>query len=281
MRYLSVCLLTGGILLLIGCASDPVTQDGPIDFPGQHNPHSIPDAQPHTEPLSRYGNPAYYDVYGKLYYVQKSSKDFRQEGIASWYGKQFHGRRTSSGEPYDMFKMTAAHKTLPLPTYVKVSNQQNGRTVVVRINDRGPFHSKRIIDLSYAAALKLGIVNSGTAAVLIEAIDTTSDARHQQTVPNKQSRNQLTEKRHKHAKSRAKFVQLGVFSQIDNAKRLQDKILHSAIPTPDIMTVTINDTNLYRVVIGPMESRTHFKTISNQLDALGIPHRQVIAPVIP
>lgn len=282
MRYLIVCMLTGIYLLQTGCATDPVSQDGPMDFPKGYNPDSIPDAIPRSEPLSRFGNPTYYDVYGKRYYVRKSSKDFRQEGIASWYGKQFHGRRTSSGEMYDMFKMTAAHKTLPLPTYVKVANQKNGRTIVVKVNDRGPFHSNRIIDLSYAAAVKLGITASGTAPVLIEAIND-----HTGSLTSKPIKEELFSQENSipqplsQTNSLAKFVQLGIFSKIDNARRLQEKMLHSALPTPEIMTVTINDANLYRVVIGPLESVNHLEIVNNQLDKLGIPHRQMTAPVIP
>lgn len=273
MRFLILTLLVGIVLLLTGCASDPGKQDGPGDFPDQHNPVTIPDATPRVEPLSRYGNPKHYEVYGKRYYVQKSSKDFRQHGIASWYGKQFHGRRTSSGETYDMYAMTAAHKTLPLPTYVKVTSQRNGRSIVVRVNDRGPFHSKRIIDLSYAAAIKLGIANSGTAPVSIEAINTNTKPKQElftqqdvSPIPNHQTNSQ------------GQFVQLGVFAELDNAKRLQNKILHSSLPTPEIITVTINDADLYRVLIGPIDSDDQIQSVSYQLEKMGIQYRHILAP---
>ncbi|RMH16713.1 MAG: septal ring lytic transglycosylase RlpA family protein [Gemmatimonadetes bacterium] len=133
---------------------------------------AIPDAVPRIEPLSRYGNPPSYEVFGKTYHTLRDARGFVQEGMASWYGQEFHGRRTSSGEPYDMFAMTAAHRELPLPTYVRVTNLENGRSVVVRVNDRGPFHDteSRIIDLSYAAAYKLRIIGPGTARVRVEAI---------------------------------------------------------------------------------------------------------------
>ena len=141
--------------------------DGPplqvIDF------DKIPDAVPRREPRSRYGNNP-YKVLGKRYIPMKSARGFKQKGVASWYGKKFHGRRTSSGEIYDMFKMTAAHPTLPLPTYVRVTNLDTKKRIIVKVNDRGPFLHGRIIDLSYAAAHKLGIARKGTGRVRIKAI---------------------------------------------------------------------------------------------------------------
>ena len=131
----------------------------------------IPDAVPKPEPRSRYGNPESYEVNGQHYYVLESSSGYFERGTASWYGEKFHGRRTSSGERYDMYAMTAAHRTLPLPTYVQVTNLRNGRSVVVRVNDRGPFHDNRLIDLSYVAAAKLDMLESGTAPVEVRAID--------------------------------------------------------------------------------------------------------------
>jgi rare lipoprotein A len=133
---------------------------------------SVPDAIPRLEPRARYGNPPFYDVFGKRYYVLSSSVGYRERGVASWYGPGFHKERTSTGEPYDMYGMTAAHKTLPLPAYVRVTNLQNGRSVVVRVNDRGPFVGNRIIDLSYTAAAKLDMLRNGTAMVEVRSIDT-------------------------------------------------------------------------------------------------------------
>lgn len=133
---------------------------------------SVPDAVPKSEPKAKYGNPKSYVVFGKRYYTKPSSQGHVETGGASWYGTKFHGRKTSSGERYNMYAMTAAHKTLPLPTYAKVTNLENRRSVIVKINDRGPFHGKRIIDLSYAAATKLGVVKNGVARVEVRAIDT-------------------------------------------------------------------------------------------------------------
>lgn len=141
----------------------------------------IPNATPQLEPISRYGNPAHYEVFGQKYKTMQNSLGYEAEGTASWYGRKFHGKRTSCGEPYDMYAMTAAHKSLPLPTYAKVTNVKNGKEVIVKINDRGPFVKDRLIDLSYAAAKKLGIHASGTGKVKICAIDPVAWNKEQKT----------------------------------------------------------------------------------------------------
>src|SRR5688500_17815752 len=134
------------------------------------DPSEIPDAVPKHESRSRYGNPPWYSIGDKVYTVLASADGYVERGVASWYGPGFHGRRASSGEPYDMYAMTAAHPTLPLPTYVKVTNLENGKTAVVKVNDRGPFKDDRLIDLSYAAAQKLGVWRNGTALVEVRTI---------------------------------------------------------------------------------------------------------------
>jgi rare lipoprotein A len=142
--------------------------DGPPD--GTLDISRIVPVVPGPEPRSPYGNHSPYTVLGQTYHVKPSAAGYRERGIASWYGTKFHGRLTSSGEPYDMHQLTAAHKTLPLPTFAEVRNLENGRSIIVRINDRGPFHPDRIIDLSWAAAVKLGIDQSGTGPVDVRAI---------------------------------------------------------------------------------------------------------------
>ena len=142
--------------------------DGPGDNPPE-NLWDIPDAEPRIEPYANRGNKPYV-VFGKTYTPQIDQQPVIQRGRGSWYGKKFHGQRTSSGEPYDMYKMSAAHPTLPIPSYARVTNMANGRTVVVRVNDRGPFHSDRIIDLSYTAALKLGYIGHGSAELEVQRI---------------------------------------------------------------------------------------------------------------
>ena len=198
MRSLAAIVLCSLAALLAGCGSEAVrptasahahthaatasaaaaatpdnpSQDGPPaaeEIPA--NVAQIPDAVPQAEPRSNFGNPDSYEVYGDHYVILKDTRGYKERGYASWYGKKFQGKRTSSGEPYDMFKMTAAHKTLPIPCYARVTNLDNGHSVVVRINDRGPFHEGRIIDLSYTAAVKLGSLGKGSIPVEVEAID--------------------------------------------------------------------------------------------------------------
>ena len=156
------------LLALTGCGNLGFRDGGPNH---SFNPDSVAEIEPRVEPLSRGGNPDSYSQSGKTYRVLKSNRGFTQQGGASWYGTKFHGRKTSNGERYDMYAISAAHKTLPIPTYLEVTNLENGRRLIVRVNDRGPFHSERIIDLSYAAAAKLGYADKGTTQVKIRAID--------------------------------------------------------------------------------------------------------------
>jgi rare lipoprotein A len=158
------------VLLLAGCGSAP--QKGGYykdDGPGDRPPANVADAVPRAEPLHKFANRP-YKAMGKEYVPMTSVQPFRQRGMASWYGKRYHGQKTSSGEIYDMYAMSAAHPTLPIPSYARVTNVANGKSAVVRINDRGPFHSARIIDVSYAAAYKLGFIGAGAAQVEVEAI---------------------------------------------------------------------------------------------------------------
>lgn len=175
-----------------------IQQDG---APVKQKQISFKEPVPAKEPLSRYGNPTEYYVDGRTYEVLRSSTGYKTRGIASWYGTKFHKQRTSSGEPYDMYVMSAAHKTLPLPTYVKVKNLDNGKEAVVKVNDRGPFHSDRVIDLSYAAALKLGVFPKGTAHVEIETLMGPAGQAHY-------------------------YLQAGAFTTELLAKRLKDKLAH-------------------------------------------------------
>ncbi|HVE43654.1 MAG TPA: septal ring lytic transglycosylase RlpA family protein [Gammaproteobacteria bacterium] len=167
-------LLVGSLFTLSGCSH--VQQDGAPNF--YVDERKVPDAVPKCEPLAKYGNMRSYYARGKRYYVLRSSKNYEATGTASWYGTRFHRVRTSSGERYNMLAMTAAHKTLPLPTYLEVTNLKNGRKVIVKVNDRGPFHGNRIIDLSYVAAKKLHMMGHGTTVVHIKAIDPATYREH-------------------------------------------------------------------------------------------------------
>jgi rare lipoprotein A len=173
-RALPLCLAVA--VGMSGCFSAPPRETPnppvvPSPIETRPAPESVPDVVPRSEPRSRNGNPPFYDVLGKRYFVLSSSVGYVERGVASWYGPGFHKVRTSIGEPYDMYGMTAAHKTLPLPAYVRVTNLQNGRSVVVRVNDRGPFVGNRIIDLSYTAAAKLDMLRNGTAMVEVRTLD--------------------------------------------------------------------------------------------------------------
>jgi len=210
--------------------------------------HKVPDAKPQTEPKSKYGNPKTYTVFKKKYQVLDSSKGFKERGKASWYGKKFHGYRTSSGEKYDMYSMTAAHKTLPLPTYAKVTNIANGKSVIVKINDRGPFHGDRIIDLSYAAATKLGILGKGTGDVEVHAIDPEVDiplqylrigefnhehkAKALATKIQKIAKGQKVKVYRKNSKQRIYHVHVGPIADETVLNKLTDKIIANKFPTP-------------------------------------------------
>ena len=171
-RYLDVVVVACVLGALCSCTPLGVGAAGPgLTSPDELGFDAIPDAIPQPGLKSRSGNPETYVIDGVTYHVMDTSDGYREEGFASWYGGYFHGRRTSSGDVYDMYLMTAAHKRLPLPTYVRVTHLDNGRSVVVRVNDRGPFVENRIIDLSYTAAVKLGMADAGTARVVVVALD--------------------------------------------------------------------------------------------------------------
>ena len=182
LRY--ILLPTCFMLLLSSCSH--VRRDGPPDFYVDET--KIPNAKPKVEPRAKLGNMNCYRVKGRTYHVMKSSKNYDEIGTASWYGTLFHGQRASDGERYNMLAMTAAHKTLPLPTYVEVTNLHNHKKIIVKVNDRGPFRNDRLIDLSYVAAKKLGMIGHGTATVEVKAIDPITYGQHIQLATNTTSR---------------------------------------------------------------------------------------------
>ena len=173
MNLLSRCGCAAGIalLLLSGCSREVVRPQTPAPLPPVPNPAQVPDAVPRAEPRSPNGNPPFYDALGQRYFVLSSAAGYAERGVASWYGPGFHSGRTATGETYDMYAMTAAHKTLPLPCYAQVTNLSNGHSIVVRINDRGPFVANRLIDLSYVAAAKLDMLKQGTTLVEVRTLD--------------------------------------------------------------------------------------------------------------
>ncbi len=233
-------------LVLAGCASEPpVNKDEPnagryqIDSDiAPHVPISVEhveDAHPRYEPKSLYGNKD-YTLLGKDYPIVKEPKGFTQEGKSSWYGKKFHGHKTSNGEVYDMYSMSAAHKTLPIPSYVKVINKDNGKTAIVRVNDRGPFHEGRIIDLSFAAATKLDVIKTGTANVKIEyiSVDKPKNAHEWHAIDPNQY-----------------YIQMVALKSEDGAKKAAEK-LQKQFNSP---TNIIKSNSVYRVRLGPFLDR--------------------------
>ena len=231
-------------------------------------PDAVPDAQPRAEPRSHNGNPPFYDVLGKRYYVLSSSVGYLERGVASWYGPGFHKVRTSIGEPYDMYAMTAAHTTLPLPTYVRVTNLQNGRSVVVRVNDRGPFVNNRIIDLSYTAAAKLDMLRNGTAIVEVRSIEpeTISPA----DLARVAAADAAPAAPLRAAVSTTFFVQAGAFSDPKNADRLAEKLRGGGYGTVFVRENEIAGRRMFRVRIGPIASVEEFDRIVAALARGGI-----------
>ena len=212
--------------------------------------------------------PESYVVLGRRYHTLKGSKGFVERGIASWYGEKFHGRRTSSGETYNMYAMTAAHKTLPLPTYVRVTNLANHRSIVVRVNDRGPFHANRIIDLSYTGATKIGMLNRGTALVEVRALDPTNP----QSAPAVDVVADTTT-----AESSIQlFLQIGAFSYRDNAEKLRRKVGQIADEIVRIEEVIRDGKTVYRVRLGPLLDVAHADRLAFLLADAGFEHPHIV-----
>jgi rare lipoprotein A len=275
----------GALLLSIvfaGCASS-----GP---PARTTPATAADGALADPPRSRRGNPPFYDVFGKRYYVLATADGYRERGVASWYGRDFHGLSTSSGERYDMHALTAAHTRLPIPTWVEVTNLENGKRVVVRVNDRGPFVDDRIIDLSYAAATELDMIRNGTARVEVRALGsagapvTATTAAVNGTPPSPPRGASpglaaavppvLAAPGVGLATSRAArelmFVQVGAFSEHDNAAKLVDRLKASGFANPVVVTEGGGRRALHRVRVGPLRDAAEFDRVSVRLRALGV-----------
>ncbi len=243
------------MLLLAACSSAPARRAPPSLPPPPRDPASIPDAVPRPEPRSSSGNPPFYEVNGRRYFVLGSSSGYAERGVASWYGPDFHGGHTANGDTYDMYAMTAAHTTLPLPCHVQVTNLANGRSVVVRVNDRGPFVANRIIDLSYAAALKLDMVRQGTALVEVRALSASAVA----SVPAPTA-----------SKLDALYVQAGAFADQANAERLLARMRAAGVGPAFVRSDERDGRTLYRVRVGPVPSVAEFDRMLEELRAIGI-----------
>ena len=240
------------ILMLVSCGQ--VKDSAPVNYSKQW--HEIPDAVPASVSRSKYGNPDSYEVFGNTYYVKDSSQGFQQKGIASWYGNKFHGKRTSSGEAYDMYAMTAAHKTLPIPVFVEVTNLDNNRKAIVKVNDRGPFHQGRIIDLSYAAATKLGVAQKGTANVSIRVVTSESDKNLRRSQAVVETGADVGDKL---------YVQIAAFSSEDNALLHLKKLQGEGFSDVRLHIESKKGKAMYRVRIGPLPSEQVAQNVVVQL----------------
>ncbi len=267
-------IVLGMLMLLSGCGSlqnvthggglRGITRDGAPSAADIPDLDRIPDAVPRFEPRSRYGNPASYQVGGRTYYVLDSALGYTEQGVASWYGTKFHGARTSSGDPYDMFKMTAAHKTLPIPCYARITNLQNGRSIVVRINDRGPFEQDRLVDLSYVAAYKLGILATGTGLVRLETIGPAD-------LPNPATRLAVAS-----ARQTRLFLQAGAYADPDRAAQIKAQLMAAGFEPVFLQESQINERRLYRVRVGPLPSVDEADQLGLRLRQLGLGDGRVI-----
>lgn len=285
-RVIPVLLLS--LLVLQGCSllrrGPEATPKPPAGVPKPpRDLASIPDAVPRAEPRSRYGNPETYEVFGKKYRVMKSARGHVERGLASWYGPGFHAERTSSGEPYNMYSMTAAHKTLPIPSYVRVTHLGNGRSIVVRVNDRGPFVGNRIIDLSYTAAYKLGMIGTGTAPVEIRVLQPGDASSGRATAATPVAPPSAPTPAATPAPSPAqavdtpslgissRFLQTGSFGSRANADAMTRRLAQSGIRNAVIREARIGERVVYRVQVGPLDNAVEADDMVERLRLVGVP----------
>lgn len=299
------CTVLGVLLLLAGCAgsggrslpdasssevSPPVESGGRYALSGDAYPEDppdvaeVPDAVPRREARSRGGNASPYEVWGKRYEVMADARGYSRQGRASWYGEKFHGYATSNGEIYDMYKMSAAHRSLPLPSFVRVTRRDNGRSVIVRVNDRGPFHSDREIDLSYAAAARLGILEQGTGRVSVEAIDVerwladNGDASRSVAASSFQatSASPVTARAQGDVKEAVigpgVFLQVAALGSADRARQLKSR-LEGEIDRP---VRVASATGLHRVQVGPLDHAGELAPVRDQLRRAGFAQAFVV-----
>jgi rare lipoprotein A len=249
----------------------PAKKPPPITLPTPpRDLASIPDAVPRAEPRSRYGNPESYVVFGKTYQVKKSARGHVERGLASWYGPGFHGERTSSGEPYDMYAMTAAHKSIPIPAYVRVTHLGNGRSIVVRVNDRGPFVGDRIIDLSYTAAWKLDMIRSGTAPVEIRVLEPGDEPPPLRTATAPTASPPVAIDSAPPV-TVTRYVQAGAFAARVNAEAMVARLEGTGIRNTVIREARVGDRSLYRVQVGPVGNAGEADALIDRLRAAGVP----------
>ena len=263
---LRLLLGAASVVLLAACATsfDDEVDSGPSVAPDLGH---VQEPTPRKEPRSRYGNPKSYTVLGRTYHVLDSADGFVERGIASWYGNKFHGRRTSSGEPYDMYAMTAAHKTLPIPVHVRVTNLDNGKSIIVRVNDRGPFKDGRIIDLSYAAAHKLAMTGAGTARVEIRALTGEDDSApaSDNAVAGTNSDGPF-------------FVQIASFRSEDSADEVAAQVRPLVGHPVKVYEGEGPDGTVYRMRVGPLSRRDYAEKVQEHLQDKGYERPAIVKP---
>lgn len=255
-------LILGLIILTLAACSTPSRYSMKHDIgpKGSYDASGVPDAVPVWEPLSRQGNGSPYTVRGIKYHLADVSNGFQEEGIASWYGLKFHGELTSNGETYNMYAMSAAHKHLPIPSYVRVTNLENGKQVVVRVNDRGPFHKGRVIDLSYAAATKLGYASKGTAKVKLELIKPVLPVSEGETVHTAASGQDKI----------AHFIQVAAFSSRPSAEAVRNTLAaESGIGDIFVASYEAGGASVHRVRVGPFSTEKSAEHSLKRLKAKG------------
>lgn len=279
----SKVMLAGlGLLLVSACTTTPPAEEYEYEYgspadrlrpdyapDGTKRPFTngpIAEPTPRVEEKSGLGNPPYYEVDGVVYHVMDSGNGYKDAGVASWYGQKFHGRRTSSGEVYDMYQFTAAHKTLPLPSYARVTNLDNGQSVIVKINDRGPFKKNRIIDLSYAAAKKLGYMDQGTARVEVEVLASPRNAGQVNAAQFAQAGELELPPMEEQKDNAQLFVQVGAFADPLRADTLAARLRDHFGQPISISGVDVNGQTLQRVRIGPLRDARTAENILRQLN---------------
>jgi len=280
---LKLLLPATAALFLAACGGSSIRGDGPPSSGSSRIPDLPSDPIPRPEARSKYGNGPVYEVLGKRYTVMPTSSGYQERGVASWYGKKFHGNLTSNREVYDMYEMTAAHKSLPLPTYVRVRNLRNDRSIVVRVNDRGPFVHNRIIDLSYAAAIKLDMVKNGTGLVEVTAFNfdkpggdrptrqVTRSEPSRTTAPIQSQPQAPAEQAHRI------YVQVGAFGDRANAERRLALLAASGITGAFVHEDRSTTPALLRVRIGPVADVVQYDVLVEELENIGILDPYLIA----
>ncbi|PXV52047.1 rare lipoprotein A [Dyella jiangningensis] len=228
----------------------------------------LPEPVPKVEPRALYGNKSPYTVLGQTYNVLASPNGYVERGIASFYGNKFHGYKTSSLEDYDMYQFTAAHKTLPIPSYARVTNLENGKSVIVRINDRGPFHENRVIDLSYAAAVRIGVWPKGTGLVEVRAIDPAQPLAAQTLPPPPPPPKPASP-------GPGIYLQVGAFSDVTNAERVAQQLRAANFAPVQVVNAQINGRTIQRVRVGPLAGVDQADDVTSRIENMGLPRPQV------